>query len=359
VTAFTLASTPQGTALLKNGWPVDAGAYGLDAPPVPAIGETDAVRARRAEIQAVSEAVFGHSETIREVSKIQQAASLTDPRRRLLTSDDDRQKLLHWETAVPTPTGVRPPLQPWQDPYAMLLFARIAADPDGAWKLEALDESQLSRMPEMISRELVTVDTAGAIRLLSQPVNPAKGNYPGAIREVHGGPSDGAWVTVTDEWAKGQKLMQLRDRADSIVHGAVLNLMRTPQHAERIHAGGIALTVREICTEANRLRSQRRDLDGYKYIHVETCRLALNRLMGKKLVRSRDADGRITTAWHQMPQSMLLDREYRLTEAEPPRKVYHNNEWRTIPRVYEVPEGLVPANPIEEQPGMRRRTEEN
>jgi hypothetical protein len=288
-------------------------------------------------------AIFGDSfkEQVQELlSKNRQRLEERQPvdrRRKTLTAASLRFRLLALETGFDQRTGQvrRKLLQPWINPRAMGLLTRIGRAEDGAWTINDLDNLRdLDAIAEMQDRNIAYVGEHGVIHLLSQPEKGSTEKYPGATRrEINDAAAIDRWIRVPDDEltpagraAKGlAPLMRLGDAGPALVVQAVRNLQAMPRDEASVHTDGIGLTVREICTEANRIRSGRADLDGYKWLHVETCRLIVNKL--------------------------LEDGEF--TEVERPRKQYLNNEWITHPRVYAVLDGVIVAAPL--VPIVRRR----
>lgn len=285
-----------------------------------------------AEMMAASATVFGHFKTVEEVSKKRAdviGVNDTDLRRSIITDPSRRADAIKWETPqriesekFGTTLYIRQPLQRWQDNAAMLMYVRIVNADDGEYTLDGLDLEQLARVEEMQQRKLVYVDSERKLRLLSQPATKKAESYPGAAKQLSGGPLDGQWVKVGDDQAKQGR--QLRDRADGLVLAALHNLMHTPQPEHRVHKDGIAFPIHDICAEANRLKSERPDLREYKFLHVETCRLVVKRLIEAGMI----------------------------AEAIPPQRVYLNNQWHTIPRVYAIPDGITAPAP---RPAKRKR----
>ena len=193
------------------------------------------------------------------------------------------------------------PLEPWDQPAAQPVYARIRrADTITVDDFTPLD---LEHLRWLEGQQLIGIDPDGTVLMLDDPEGKKSRRYPGA--------------GIPDKQAAIGK--QLRDLADPFVLAAFSNLSRgkpvsripAKVLAELIVHNGIKVPARLICQEANALMRKRRDLDEYKFLSVDTCARVLKRL--------REAGD--------------------LTEVEKPRAVRTNRQWIAIPRVYAIPEG--------------------
>jgi hypothetical protein len=240
--------------------------------------------------------------------------------RPILTDSGARLKKLSIETGRKHPkTGeILPPIEPWTCPDhtgAIRTYAQIMRAPDGSLTLAGFDGGQLEHVAYMAGEQLITLGPGGTIHALGDRKAGSNRKYPGA--------------PVTDEQAKIGRT--LRAKARDLVLTAWRNITcGTPQvilrRPSQLRSGGVALTAREICTEANAVKSRRPDLDGYRYLHAETCRRVISELL---------ADGT-------------------LTELEPPVRTRAGRTWITIPRVFELPRDAVQW-PAAAAPARRKR----
>lgn len=287
-------------------WPASDVAYGLGGPAVRGIDETPLALANRARISAQVNAFRGRLLETQILSTkradLQERAD-RDFTRPVLLDETRRLRKLAVETGREHPVTheILPPLEPWTCPDhtgAIRTYAQIMRAPHGSYRLADFDAGQLGHLAYMADEQLITIGPGGTVHALGDRTGGDQRKYPGA--------------PVGDEQAKVGRT--LRGRARELVMTAWRNITYgVPQLITRrpsqLRSGGVALTVREICAEANAIRCRRPDLDGYRYLHIETCRRVIAGLL---------ADGT-------------------LCELEPPSRTRAGRTWITIPRVYELP----------------------
>lgn len=228
-----------------------------------------------------------------------------------MTDPQTRLKKLGIETGREHPvTGaILPPMEPWTcaDPNgAIRLYAQIIRAPDGTFTLaDFATPAKLDKIRYMQAEKLIVIEDGDTIVPLGDAIGEPGRTYPGA--------------PVPDEWNERKK--QLRTLADELIRDAYHELCAELDPRHDHGPGQIAITNRDIAYRANRIKGRLRALDEYRYLSVETVR---RRIAG------------------------LLERG-EMTELEPPRRVREGRTWKTLPRVYEIPPGIV------RQPPRRRR----
>lgn len=266
-----------------------------------------------------------------------------DPRRHVL-ADREMPALIAIETGADLRKGetLGRPLHPWPSSSAMIFFVRVASQPNGSVTLASIPDEDLEHVRVLQDRRLVIVggDPAAepALWFMSQPEAPRETEYPGASRIVPDGPLAGRWIEVPPEELspKARKAAGLpmlvripRQVQEQIAAEAMRKCQSRRRPANEQGPEGVQITVRELCTEMNRIRSHRDDLAGFKWFHVETARLIVNRL-------TEDAHPETNPESDKPAPPATLFRE-----VWKPQRRYHNNEWHSIPRTYAWIAGVV------------------
>lgn len=313
----------------SDGWPAvsSADAYGLGTAPakVYRFGETDAVRQRRAEIEAAISDVqaklaakrakqqvtglCGHSSIPKEEKPTQSRYQRRHP---VSPGSAEALAKLAIETGRRHPeTGkLLPPLEPWTCPVpmtGMLAYARIIKGSDGADQLSSYAGDRLRALNWMRQEQLVRVEN-GRVLPLSDMDRAERRTYPGAL--------------ISDEEVKRTRSCYLGERGEGLIMAAVLNLRNRDTPRRALHTrGGLALACYQIAEEVNRIISTRLELDGFRYMSVETCR---------RMIKGYDGPERKDGTRKHYPG--LIERGM-LTELEPPKAVRKGRTWHTLPRV--------------------------
>lgn len=235
-------------------------------------------------------------------------------RRRILEDPGDRMRKCNLETGYDSRRDLflAEPLEPWTCEYpapAKRAYTDLMRGVPGTDLLENWDGVALDALPWMRDEELVTIseDRLRVVPLSDEAARVTR-RYPGAL--------------VIDTLARYGR--QLRDQASGLVMAAFVNICAGKSRKRGRKPGirtasGIRLAARELCAEANRIKARRPDLDGYRYLSVDTCRRVIRGLLGAGL----------------------------LTELEAPRAVRERRSWKTVPRLFEV------AMTAMMSPGMR------
>lgn len=228
------------------------------------------------------------------------------PRHRpVLLNPAERMRKLGLETGYDTRRDVfmKAPLEPWTCPTTggARLYATIMRGDDGATTVDSYSGDEISALEWMRFEQLIAIGEHGQVHALGDAQPAARRSHPGA--------------QVSDKKAGiGQ---QLRHRGPWLVLAAFANIVRR-RPRKRMNAGkraamdrphGISIAAYDLCAEANAIKHKRRDLDGYRYLSVNTVRRIIRDLLKCGL----------------------------LTEAEPPKAIRVQRSWRTIPRVFAVP----------------------
>ena len=268
-------------------------------------------------------------DSIEEIPTTRDATKRRDQRERvrrdharpILTDPDKRRRKWEIETGYNPLTGsfYPVPLEPWNHPDPLGVqrtYTKIARGGDGAVHLVDLTLAEQDHVWWLQREQLVIFDQRTRIRMLGDPDTENAEEYPGA--------------PVPDHKAKIGR--QLRQRAAELVRLAWLNItlhretarIAPTRRAAMEDPRGLALSTRDLCREANKIKSKRPDLAAYRYLSVRTC---------QRVVRQLLDDGE-------------------LNEIIPPRRIRQNHAWKTLPRVYETPAGyepyVMPPNPRKE-----------
>jgi len=251
-------------------------------------------------------ALCGRSTTIKD-----DAAKRQDLRKRarpvvlrpIAATKKDRARKFAVETGYDLrhDTFLKAPLEPWTCPQAskaMILYGTIRTLDDGKLTLDDFNGVDLDHLRYMHDEQLIEFGLTGTIHMLDDPDGKSGRSYPGS--------------GMADKRAAVGK--QLRDRADSIVLAAILNLARrrtvskipARMLADLVVSTGLKSPVRLICQEANAIKRHRRDLDECRFLSVDTCSRVLKRLRMAEVIE----------------------------EAEPPRSIRACRQWIGVPRVY-------------------------
>jgi hypothetical protein len=260
-----------------------------------------------------------------------QERSTRDMRRPVLTRPGERIRKYAIETGCHRKS--KTPAEPWlcTDPSgAMRLYAQIMEVPDGGYRLADADSPhQLEQLAYMADEQLITIGPGGSVHVLGDRKGAGQARYPGAPEPDK------------DRGGGGHKSLGMKAR--DLVLSAWANITRRGRLAfvrqsSQLRDGGIAVSTREICAEANRIKAKyRRDLDEYRYLSTETCRRIISGYTDSKGRRHKG----------------LLE-DHQLSELVPPRCIRAGRTWMTLPRVYELPPGAA-GWPAAAAPARRKR----
>jgi len=273
----------------SDGWlaPSSVAGYGLGtAATVRAFGETEAMRQRRAEIEAAISEVQAKVTAKRARSQVtalssafkeevlpskseRQLADLLRYRivhhasgREVLAKADQRRRKYEIETGIGRDGTIHAPLEPWTAPgsrwSSMFFYGRIMHAEPGTYSLDQLSRAELEQAHWMAAEGLVLVDEDMRIHPLSDAAASKGRMYPGA-------PGSDKTAAIG---------LYLRDNATGLVAAALWNLSvhrGEKGGAELVGADGVRAKVAQICAEANRIKAKRPGLAEYRYLSVTRC----------------------------------------------------------------------------------------